>query len=128
VVGGGGGVLVSLRGRPLPKSARPPRMGPAWARTPDGPRLALRALLLSPIDAKTSDGKTPSNVLNCVLQGMAGMQQKPLGAVRTIKKVIVLSAIFKGGARRTTSRRTASHGPPDFVVVFVCGRTRKFRA
>ena len=49
---------------------------------------------LSPIDAKTSHAKTPSKVLKCVLQGMARMQQKPLGAVRNIKKVIVLSAIF----------------------------------
>ncbi len=49
---------------------------------------------VSPIDAKTSDGKTPSEVLKNDLWGVARMQQKPLGAVRNIKKVIVLSAIF----------------------------------
>jgi hypothetical protein len=34
----------------------------------------------------------------------------------------------KGGARRTTSRHTASNDPMDLMAVFLCGRTRDPRS
>jgi hypothetical protein len=52
------------------------------------------ALLVSPIDAKTFDAKTPSNVLKCVPLCVVRMQKKPLGAVFAIVKVLVFLAIF----------------------------------
>jgi hypothetical protein len=41
---------------------------------------------LSPIDAKASGLKRPSEVLKKFLQGALGMPKKPLSAVRDIKK------------------------------------------